>query len=180
MKLTRSTLAATFGLLALTLTGCGTTTLSAKDVGARVNDSLMKDNPTIAKGSMDCPSLTMKQGNTIRCTRAVTGNGITATIGVTVTVTSVHGSSYGFSTKVDDQARSIVASGDQVASDLEAKLSARGVNADQVTCPDLSGVVGKSVTCDVDAGGSLHTVRAAVTSVDLGTAQMNYSFTVTQ
>lgn len=150
--------------IALLATGCGTDgrpvrTLTGDRVALMAERQLEEEHPQMSPGTLACQDLVLELGATTRCTRtARLSEGRTVRIHGTVEVTGVEDGGR-LHVRLDDQAVSFGVAGDHLAERVRDRF---GIVAGSVTCPDLDGVAGASVRCELGTGS----VEITVSGVD--------------
>lgn len=149
------------------------TTLAGTEVARMAETQLEQENPRIARGSMTCPSLSLRLGAEVRCHRvALLDGGRELRMSGTVRVNSVAGQGR-LRVRLDETFRYGVSAG-HLAADLRARLGSRGIRADRVDCPWLSGPAGTVARCSVTVGKKRLVSRARVTGRDDATQTTRY------
>lgn len=150
--------------IALLLTGCGSDeeplrTLSGDRVALMAERQLEDEHPQMSPGTLACQDLVLELGASTRCTRtARLSEGRTVRINGTVEVTGVEDGGR-LHVQLDDRAVAFGIAGDHLAERVRDRFA---LDAGSVTCPDLDGVVGASVRCELGAGS----VEITVSGVD--------------
>jgi hypothetical protein len=157
-------------VIGLALAGCGQDApdidvLDGAEVATMAERELMAQNPRMAPGTLACPDLEFKVGESVRCLRTTElSGGRVVKVAGSVEVTS-RDSGGRLHVAMDDEAAEFGLAGDQLASELAARYTRAGKGA-VVECPYLRGTVGHQVTCQVDISGARRDVVTVVTAVD--------------
>jgi hypothetical protein len=159
-------------LVGLGATGCGhdvavIDTIGGDDVGRMAERQLEAENPELAAGTLACPDLRFRVGESVHCTRTteLSGGRVVKVHGV-VTVMSL--SSGGrLHVRMAERATEFGLAGHELAAGLSRRWEQRfHVRPSRVECPYLRGEVGATVTCRVKVGGVRHDTEVVVTRVD--------------
>ena len=151
-------------------------TLEGAEVASMAEHRLEVENPSMAHGTMRCPDLDLRIGESVRCLRTVRlGDGRVVKVRGTVSVTS-HTGGGRLHVAMDPDVTEFGVSGDRVARALRGHYAKRHARVRDATCPYLRGEVGASVSCRFVVRGERRSAEAVVTAVDAATYRTSFRF----
>lgn len=151
--------------------------IPGKDVAAKAETALQGEAENLAEGGFSCPDVDRKKGATATCTRSSEAEGYYLTVDGEVEITEISGDDFGLHVQMEDALTSFGQSGDTIETDLSQQAETKfGSAPTDVTCPDLEGRDGATVTCTLEVDGEEKAIEVTASEVDISVPSMSYSF----
>ncbi|WP_067432480.1 DUF4333 domain-containing protein [Nocardioides jensenii] len=146
-------------------------------VAAKAETALAGEVEKLAEGSFECPDLEREVGATATCTRSSEAEGYYLTIDGQVDVTDLRDDDFALHVQMDTTPQTFGTTGESIEADLSNQAQTKfGAAPSAIDCPDLEGVDGSTITCDLTVNDEEKKIEVTATEVDLAAFTMSYTF----